>query len=177
MPRIGRAVTWTSSPSAGDWGDATSGTGRAPIGPAGRTQLTELHPFERDGCDGRDQEAPAVFRDRTDAGCRLAAMVSVPAEDSPVVVGLPRGGVPVAAEVAGALHAPLDVILVRKLGVPSQPELAVGAIGEGGVRVVHEGVRRAAAVSAPSLTSIEAHERAVLDHMARTFRRGRPPTP
>lgn len=95
----------------------------------------------------------------------------------PVVLGLPRGGVPVAAQVARALHAPLDVILVRKLGVPYQPELAVGAIGEGGVRVVNEEVRRAAAVDERDLASIEARERAAINRMAQTFRRGHPPIP
>ena len=71
------------------------------------------------------------FTDRRDAGHQLAALLERFADDDPVVVGLPRGGVPVAAEVARHLGAPLDVLLVRKLGVPYQPELAMGAIGEG----------------------------------------------
>ena len=65
---------------------------------------------------------------------------SGPAANDPVVVALPRGGVPVAAVVARALQAPLDIIIVRKLGVPTQPELAMGAIGEGGVRVLNREV-------------------------------------
>ena len=82
------------------------------------------------------------FRDRSDAGRHLAGVVQgagVGGSDA-VVLGLPRGGVPVAFEVAQALGAPLDVIVVRKLGVPFQPELAMGAIGEDGVRVVNEDV-------------------------------------
>jgi putative phosphoribosyl transferase len=139
----------------------------------GGPPLRELGPFERDGRRG----APVVFRDRADAGRQLAAMLSGLGDARPVVLGLPRGGVPVAAEVARALHAPLDVILVRKLGVPFQPELAVGAVGEGGVRVVNEDVRRAAGVVDRDLAAIEAKERATLDRMARTFREGRAPLP
>jgi adenine/guanine phosphoribosyltransferase-like PRPP-binding protein len=77
-----------------------------------------------------------LFRDRTDAGRALAEKLAHLRDDDVVVVGLPRGGVPVASEVARALDAPLDVIVVRKLGVPFQPEWGMGAIGEGGVRVV-----------------------------------------
>ena len=77
-----------------------------------------------------------VFRDRTDAGRRLAARLTDLRGEDVVVLGLPRGGVPVAAEVAAALGAPLDVIVVRKLGIPFQPEVAMGAIGEEGARVL-----------------------------------------
>lgn len=73
-----------------------------------------------------------AFIDRVDAGRQLAARLSNFASPDLVVLGLPRGGVPVAFEVAQALRAPLDVLVVRKLGVPFQPELAMGAIGEGG---------------------------------------------
>ena len=83
------------------------------------------------------------FVDRSDAGRRLAARLSELPRDQLVVLGLPRGGVVVAYEVATALGAALDVILVRKLGAPFQPELAMGAIGEDGVRVVDELARRA----------------------------------
>ncbi len=76
------------------------------------------------------------FRDRVDAGRRLASVLrSTDLGPDVVVLGLPRGGVPVAFEVARALGAPLDIIAVRKLGVPFQPELAAGAIGEDGIRV------------------------------------------
>lgn len=75
------------------------------------------------------------FLDRRDAGRQLAARLAYLKGTEVLVLGLPRGGVPVAAEVAEALGTPLDVCLVRKLGVPFQPELAMGAIGEGGIRV------------------------------------------
>src|SRR5262250_3594777 len=77
-----------------------------------------------------------VFRDRKDAGEKLARLLASHAGSDAVVLALPRGGVPVAAEVARALDAPLDVFLVRKLGVPGHPELAMGAIASGGVRVL-----------------------------------------
>jgi predicted phosphoribosyltransferase len=111
-----------------------------------------------------------VFRDRTDAGRRLGAALADVRRDDPVVLGLPRGGVPVAAEVAAALGAPLDVVLVRKLGVPSQPELAMGAIGEGGVRVVNDEVVRAARVTDEQLDAVERYERDELARRARRYR-------
>jgi len=80
--------------------------------------------------------------DRTDAGRALARSLENLRGSDVVVLGLPRGGVPVAFEVARALEAPLDVIVVRKLGVPYQPELAMGAIGEGGIRVSNDEVIR-----------------------------------
>src|SRR6516164_6546083 len=82
-----------------------------------------------------------LFRDRREAGCFLARKLRAYAGRSDVLVlVLPRGGVPVAFEVARALHAPLDVFLVRKLGLPGQEELAMGAIASGGVRVLNEDV-------------------------------------
>ena len=89
-----------------------------------------------------------VFDDRVDAGRQLAERLESLRGQDIVVLGLPRGGVPVAFEVAKALHAPLDVLVVRKLGVPFQPELAFGAIGEGGVRVINDSVVREAGLSA-----------------------------
>lgn len=118
-----------------------------------------------------------TFRDRDDAGAQLAARLLHLRNEHPVVLGLPRGGVPVAAAVARALRAPLDVALVRKLGVPYQPELAVGAIGEGGIRVVNEEVRRAAGVNDAQLATVEAIERAELERRARTYRGDRPRVP
>ena len=115
------------------------------------------------------------FTDRTDAGRRLAKRVEHLRGENPVVLGLPRGGVPVAYEVATALHAPLDVLVVRKLGVPSQPELAMGAIGEGGVRVSNNDVIRRANVTEEEIAAVEERERADLDRQARLFRAGRPP--
>src|SRR5436190_12805226 len=91
---------------------------------------------------------PRPFRDRRDAGQRLAANLAAYANDRDVLVlALPRGGVPVAYEVARALDAPLDVFLVRKLGVPGYEELAMGAIATGGVRVLNKRVLREAGVS------------------------------
>lgn len=78
-----------------------------------------------------------LFRDRADAGHRLAQLLQPLAGPDVVVAGLPRGGIPVAAEVARALGAPLDVLVVRKLGCPGFPELAIGAVGEGGVRHIN----------------------------------------
>lgn len=115
------------------------------------------------------------FRDRRDAGRQLAARLGHLKGTGVVVLGLPRGGVPVAAEVAEALAAPLDVCLVRKLGVPSQPELGMGAIGEGGVRVINDDVMRTARVAPDDLARVEAREREVLESRARRYRAGREP--
>lgn len=115
------------------------------------------------------------FVDRADAGRRLAKRLRYLRGEDPVVVGLPRGGVPVALHVALALEAPLDVIVVRKLGLPFRSELAMGAIGEGGVRVINDEVVGAAGVSAHQIAEVEQRERVELDRRARRFRRGRPP--
>jgi len=112
------------------------------------------------------------FADREEAGCRLAA--ELPELDRPIVLGLPRGGVPVAAAVARTIGAPLDVFVVRKLGVPVQPELAMGAVASGGVRVVNEDVVRAADVTADVLDEVTARERAVVESRERLYRGGRP---
>ncbi|MHB8342453.1 MAG: phosphoribosyltransferase, partial [Mycobacteriales bacterium] len=91
-----------------------------------------------------------------------------------LVLGLPRGGVPVALEVAQALGAELDVILVRKLGVPGRQELAMGAIGEGGVLVKDQEVLRAAQVTTEALAAVQRREQAELDRQAQRWRAGRP---
>jgi len=104
-----------------------------------------------------------VFKDRTDAGRQLAQRLEFLRGQDVVILGLPRGGVPVGFEVARALGAPLDVIVVRKLGVPYQPELAMGAIGEGGFRVLNERVLAVARVSSKEFRTVEEHERAILD--------------
>jgi len=114
-----------------------------------------------------------MFSDRTDAGRQLARRLGHLRGDDVVVVGLPRGGVPVAYEVARALAAPLDVILVRKLGVPSQPELGMGAIGEDGVRVVNADVVRSAGVAPHEVAAVERQERAELAALGQRFRAGR----
>ncbi len=110
------------------------------------------------------------FIDRSDAGRRLAAALQHLQGEPVVVLGLPRGGVPVAFEVARSLAAPLDVIVVRKLGVPFQPELGMGAIGEDGVRVVNDEVVRLGRVSETELAAVEARERIELERRARAFR-------
>jgi putative phosphoribosyl transferase len=114
-----------------------------------------------------------MFSNRCDGGRRLAERLTHLRGRDVVVVGLPRGGVPVAAEVARALAAPLDVIVVRKLGVPVQPELGMGAIGEDGVRVINPDVVRLAGVTDRDIAAVEAVERAELERRAQRFRAGR----
>ncbi|HEU5036548.1 MAG TPA: phosphoribosyltransferase family protein [Nocardioides sp.] len=116
-----------------------------------------------------------MFEDRAEAGRRLATLLRGNRGADLVVLGLPRGGVPVAAEVARALDAPLDVIVVRKLGVPSHPELAMGAVGEGGVEVVDGDIVRRAHVDPEQLAEVESRERAVVAARVAELRRGRPP--
>jgi putative phosphoribosyl transferase len=115
-----------------------------------------------------------AFADRTDAGRRLAARLKHLRGQDVAVLGLPRGGVPVASEVAATLGAPLDVLVVRKLGVPFQRELAMGAIGEDGVRVLNDEVLRLVNVSAADLAATESDERAELERRSQRFRGGRP---
>jgi putative phosphoribosyl transferase len=124
-----------------------------------------------------DHHRPVRFRDRQDAGRRLADRLESMRGADVVVLGLPRGGVPVAAEVARALDAPLDVIVVRKIGVPGQRELAMGALGEGGVRVVDERVVRLAHVPPEAFAEAGRRESDDLDASVRRFRGGRPPLP
>ena len=114
-----------------------------------------------------------TFADRADAGRHLAAALVAYCGPDAVVLGLPRGGVPVAAQVAHALGAPLDVLVVRKLGVPHQPELAFGAIGEGGVRVLNDVVLRRAGLSADDMAQVEDAERTELDRRLSRYRGGR----
>jgi len=114
------------------------------------------------------------FADRVDAGKRLAATLQHLAGESVVVLGLPRGGVPVALEVALALNAPLDVIVVRKLGVPWHPELAMGAIGEGGARVINTEIVVRAQVTPQELADEEERERIELQRRAERYRGSRP---
>lgn len=114
------------------------------------------------------------FRDRTEAGRLLAERLHHLKGQPMVVLGLPRGGVPVAYEVAKALGAPLDVIVVRKLGMPFDPELGMGAIGEDGVRIINEEMVRLAGVDDKAIARVEAREREELDRRARRFRGDRP---
>ncbi len=133
---------------------------------------------ERHDGMGRGRRRGGLFADRVDAGRRLAGRLThLAGTPDLVVVGLPRGGVPVAAEVARALGAPLDVIVVRKLGVPSRPELGMGAIGEDGVRVLDDEVVRFAGVQGSEVAAVEARERVELERRATRFRSGRQRVP
>lgn len=117
------------------------------------------------------------FTNRADAGRQLAERLRHLDLDNPIVLGLPRGGVVVAYEVAQALHAPLDVIVVRKLGVPYHRELGFGAIGEGGAKVVSDDIVRMSRVSRADINSVERREEAELTRQAHRFREGRPRIP
>jgi putative phosphoribosyl transferase len=117
-----------------------------------------------------------LFRDRSDAGRQLAeSLRQYAGRDDVLVLGLPRGGVPVALEVAQALDAPLDVFLVRKLGVPGHEELAMGAIASGGVRVVNEEVVTAIDVPEEAIDAAAEREAGELERRERLYRRGRDP--
>src|SRR5258708_17167166 len=111
-----------------------------------------------------------AFTDRDDAGRQLAKRLERLRGQPVVVLGLPRGGVPVAAQVARALGAPLDVIVVRKIGVPFQPELGMGAAGEDGVRVINPEVVRQAGVTEKQLAYIAAREQAQAEDRAARYR-------
>jgi putative phosphoribosyl transferase len=112
-----------------------------------------------------------IFRDRTEAGQLLAAELLQYAEQPDVLVlGLPRGGVPVAFEVATALRAPLDVFVVRKLGTPDQPELAMGAIATGGIRVINDEVVREFCIPADVIDEVADEELRELDRRELAYR-------
>lgn len=115
------------------------------------------------------------FADRMTAGRQLAEELGRLYLNDPVVLGLPRGGIPVAYQVARVLDAPLDVIAVRKLGVPSRPELGFGAIGEGGVRILNDDVVRAARLGPRECAAVEGAERTALEERLRSYRAERPP--
>ncbi len=116
-----------------------------------------------------------AFRDRIQAGRRLGTLLGKYAGRPDVqVIGLPRGGVPVAYEVARTLHAPLDVFVVRKLGVPGNEELALGALAPGGICVFDPGVVRALDIPSSQIENVVARERRELARQERLYRRGRP---
>jgi predicted phosphoribosyltransferase len=120
--------------------------------------------------------ARPVFLDRADAGRQLARRLADYANDpDALVLALPRGGVPVAAEVAEALHAPLDVFLVRKLGVPGHAELAMGAIASGGVRVLNEDVIDSVRIPDDVIDQVAENEARELERRERLYRGDRPP--
>lgn len=114
------------------------------------------------------------FVDRDQAGHALGAQLAELALVDPVVLALPRGGVPVGDRVAAVLGSPLDVIVVRKLGAPFQRELAMGAIGEGSVRVLDGDVLRACAITEEEIGEAEARERPELERRVRHYREGTP---
>ena len=116
------------------------------------------------------------FRDRSDAGKRLARALQAYADDDPIVLALPRGGVPVAAEVARALAAPLDLLLVRKIGVPQQPELAMGAVVDGAepITVRNEDVIRMADISEADFAEVRDRELKEIDRRRQLYLAGRP---
>jgi putative phosphoribosyl transferase len=116
-----------------------------------------------------------LFQDRYDAGRQLAQELKGYQNDpSVLVLGLPRGGVPVAYEVAYVLHAPLDVFIVRKLGVPGQEELAMGAIASGGIRVLNRGVLEEYKIDPHILESVILREQAELERREREYRGNHP---
>ncbi|HEX7359366.1 MAG TPA: phosphoribosyltransferase [Bryobacteraceae bacterium] len=119
----------------------------------------------------------ALFQDRRQAGRTLGELVraAVPHPATALVLGLPRGGVPVAFEVAHALRAELDVFLVRKIGMPGEEELALGAIASGGIRVLNEGLVRYLQVPAAVIEEIATREQAELERQERAFRGDRAP--
>lgn len=120
------------------------------------------------------QPGRPVFKDRQDAGRRLADRLSALNIEKPIVIALPRGGVPVAFEVARKLGAPLDVLMVRKLGAPDQPEYGIGAITETGYTWINEQAAADAGVSADALAVIQREKAGEVDELIRHFRRGRP---
>ena len=116
-----------------------------------------------------------LFKDRVDAGCQLAKhLTKYAGREDVLVLGLPRGGVPVAAEVARVLRVPFDVFLVRKLGVPAHPELAMGAIAEGGVEVLSRQLIRDLGIPPAAIAQVAVRERAELDRRDVLYRQNRP---
>ena len=120
----------------------------------------------------------SLFRDRRSAGSTLGKLVRVAAHDKEaVVLALPRGGVPVGFEVANALQIPLDVCVVRKLGMPGEEELALGALASGGVRVLNRDLIDALQVSNETIEFVTNRERLELERREELYRQGRPPVP
>jgi predicted phosphoribosyltransferase len=115
-----------------------------------------------------------VFRDRRDAGRRLARELEKYRGDDVVVLALPRGGVPVGYEIAEALGAPLDVFLVRKLGVPGHEELAMGAIATGGVRIINRDVVETVGIGEGEIEAAAAREERELERREKAYRGDRP---
>jgi predicted phosphoribosyltransferase len=124
------------------------------------------------------RSSPPPFADRHEAGVELAARLpQYRGRDDVVVLALPRGGAPVAFEVARILETPLDVFVVRKLGMPGDPEFAIGAIASGGVRVLRDDVIRAHQIPAAAIEAVAQRELAELARREHDYRQGRPLTP
>ena len=118
--------------------------------------------------------SPTTFQDRSEAGQLLGERLGYLTSERPVVLGLPRGGVPVAFEVARALACPLDVLVVRKLGVPFHPELAFGAIGEDDAQVLNTQLVQQLGLSKDTIAEVARHERAELIRRVELYRGDRP---
>jgi putative phosphoribosyl transferase len=118
--------------------------------------------------------AQTLFEDREDAGRRLAGRLESYAGERPVVFALPRGGVPVGAEISRSLNAPLEVIVARKLGAPGQPEFGIGAVAPGGVRILNERAVRALGIPEDYLERVSARESEEVERRLRLFRGDRP---
>lgn len=116
-----------------------------------------------------------LFRDRSDAGRQLAERLAGYRDEHPVVLALPRGGVPVGYEIAHALGAPLDVVLVRKLGAPGQPELAMGAVAEGGMVFLNDEIVKMLGVTEDEIAESARRELEEIARRARLYRGDRPP--
>jgi putative phosphoribosyl transferase len=117
-----------------------------------------------------------IFRDRIQAGQVLGQRLKGVIRDSnPIVLALPRGGVPVGFEVAKALHSDLDIFLVRKLGVPGHEELAIGAIASGGIRVLNQALIEELGLTSSVIDQITARERREIEQRERLYREDRPP--
>jgi putative phosphoribosyl transferase len=141
-----------------------------------RIHFWRQHPGEVDADLLVKLDMERAFRDRTEAGQRLAAALRRYIGDpGAVVLGLPRGGVPVAYEVARALRAPLDVMVVRKLGVPGHGELAMGAIARGGVRVINASVVDSLRIPNHTVDAVAEHEARELERRERAYRGDLPP--
>lgn len=123
---------------------------------------------------GFDKRGAVRFINRSHAGRRLARRLGHLRGEPTVVLGLPRGGIPVGFEVARRLSAPLEALLVRKLGAPFQPELAIGALGEGGIRIVDEDRVMRLGITADQVAEVERRERREMVRQADLFRQGRP---
>lgn len=123
------------------------------------------------------RERPVVLANREEAGRRIAERLAKYRAEEPTIVALPRGGVPVAVEVARALEAPLDILIVRKIGAPGNPEYGLGAVAEDGTIVMDDARIREAGYSRADLNPIVAEELEEIQRRAGAYRAGRPPRP